>query len=152
MRAQLSLRARIAATCGVTAAIIGFVLVLIASRGAVPLAIGLGAAGGIVGALCGLLAARFATAPLRALSAATQAAANGRPEAVQTWQHAGGDLADLASAVDELAKELHAKELHATEQRDTLAELITAMADGVVFIDIAGSIRLINPAGRPLLH
>lgn len=104
--------------------------------------------------LAGLLAtpvtyllARRVTEPIARMKAAAEDFARGdfsrrAPTGLR------GELGDLAAALDNMATQLEARLRELAEEKAGLAGVLASMAEGVMVVDAAGHIRLINQAMR----
>jgi signal transduction histidine kinase len=90
------------------------------------------------------------TEPIVQLTKAMQAEAIGTASG-QLALHPDNELADLAATFEHLARSMRDEMALATEQRDTLAAVLTTMTDGVAVLSAKGNVRLANPALRELL-
>jgi PAS domain S-box-containing protein len=98
----------------------------------------------IVGALSGVLA--FAV--VRFFSAARAAARTAGGE--------GRETAFMAAAMEQAVSQLRTQERAMKERAEASerlsSEIIASMTSGVLVVDAAGEVRILNPAGRRLLH
>jgi two-component system phosphate regulon sensor histidine kinase PhoR len=62
-----------------------------------------------------------------------------------------GELSQLADALDHLARSLQATLGVLRQERDRIAGILSSMEEGVLFLDEAGKVVLVNPALRKML-
>jgi len=63
----------------------------------------------------------------------------------------GGELSQLGDALDHLARSLSTTLGDLREERDRIAGILSSMEEGVLFLDEAGKVVLVNPALRKML-
>lgn len=88
--------------------------------------------------------------PLSALTGAAKRMAAGDLE-VRARTQGRGELAQLGDALDQLARSLSSSLADLRQERDRIAGILSSMAEGVLFLDEAGKVVLINPALRKML-
>jgi two-component system phosphate regulon sensor histidine kinase PhoR len=96
---------------------------------------------------------RAITRPLQSMTQTAERLAKGDYE-VPVPQRAidsGGELGLLARTMMRMAGEVKAKVADLTEQRDLLEVVFAGLVEGVVVVDRAGKIVLVNDAAKPLL-
>ncbi len=62
-----------------------------------------------------------------------------------------GELSQLADALDHLARSLSTTLGDLRQERDRIAGILSSMEEGVLFLDEAGKVALVNPALRKML-
>ena len=93
---------------------------------------------------------RAATKPLQSMTRTAERLAKGDYEVVAPTD-AGGELGVLARAMMHMSGEVKSRVTQLTEQRDLLSVVVSGLVEGVVVVDPAGKIALVNDAARPLL-
>jgi two-component system phosphate regulon sensor histidine kinase PhoR len=88
--------------------------------------------------------------PLQAMTRTAERLARGEYE-VPTPPDAGGELGVLGHALSHMAREVKARVGELTAQRDLLSVVIGGLVEGVVVVDAAGAVVVVNDAARPLV-
>jgi two-component system, OmpR family, phosphate regulon sensor histidine kinase PhoR len=107
--------------------------------------LGLGAA-----ALLAVIASHLVSRSLRHLTEAAGRMAGGDLE-VRTPATGTDEVAALAHALNQLADNLSRSLREVREERDLLDRILSGMREGVLLLDGAGAIELVNPALREML-
>ncbi|MCG3148991.1 MAG: Alkaline phosphatase synthesis sensor protein PhoR [Verrucomicrobiae bacterium] len=91
--------------------------------------------------------ARRTTAPITAMRhmAARVAAGHFTDRAPE---HAGGEIGALAGALNSMSQQLETRVAELTSEKAHLAGILTGMTEGVLVVDAAGKVRLMNHALR----
>ncbi|MEO8700626.1 MAG: ATP-binding protein [Kofleriaceae bacterium] len=113
----------------------------------------------VVGFGCGFLGClllswifiRAITRPLQSMTRTAEKLAQGDYD-VPPPADAGGELGLLARAMSNMAGEVKARVGDLTHQRDLLSVVFGGLVEGVVVVDRAGKILLVNDAATPLLE
>lgn len=98
-----------------------------------------------------IILARVTTEPIRRLTEAARRLAAGELDAPIPMQ-GRDEVSVLARALHEMATRLHGHIRAVEDERSRLAAVLSHMADGLVMMDDAGLVRLINPAAERLLQ
>jgi two-component system phosphate regulon sensor histidine kinase PhoR len=116
-------------------------------RGLLALAglLGLGAA-----VVLAVVASHLVSRSLRHLTAAAGRMAAGDLE-VRTRADGSDEVANLGRALDRLADNLSHSLAEVREERDLLDRILTGMREGILLLDGAGAVELVNPALREML-
>lgn len=115
------------------------------SRLYVATVLGLGAAIAL-----GLIAAAFFVRPLRTMTRAAEALAQGNYE-VRIERGSPDEFGTLATTLNLLAAELRSKINELVRERDRLSAILAGMVEGVVVTDDRGVVVLANPSASKLL-
>jgi len=89
--------------------------------------------------------ARAVTRPLERLRTASRALASGSFAGVAAGG-GGSEVAELASAFNEMASRLHETMRSLHQERSRLEAMLASSRDAIVVLDSAGSVRYLNPA------
>jgi len=103
-----------------------------------------------VGAVLALGFARHVARPLVRLRDAAQAIARGERPAIDT--RGRDEVGDLARALRSLDETLSWRVGELERERSEMTALVASMAEGVIAVDGAGAVTLLNPASRRLLR
>ncbi|MBL9016109.1 MAG: HAMP domain-containing protein [Myxococcales bacterium] len=93
---------------------------------------------------------RAVTRPLQSMTRTAERMAKGDYD-VPPPTDAGGELGVLARAMVHMAGEVKARVTEITQQRDLLEVVFGGLVEGVVVVDRAGAVVLVNDAAKPLL-
>lgn len=63
-------------------------------------------------------------------------------------EHIGGEIGELASALNKMSQQLETRVAELTSEKAHLAGILSGMTEGVLVVDAAGKIRLMNTALR----
>lgn len=106
---------------------------------------------GVLGSLVlGVLLIRAITRPLASMTRTAERMAEG-DYAASAPTKAGGEMGVLANAMNKMAAEIRARIGELTEQRDMLSTVFGEMVEGVIVIDDAGKVVMVNAAAKPLV-
>ena len=109
---------------------------------------------GFVGALLlSALVLRAVVRPLQSMTRTAERLSRGDydvPPPVEAMA-AGGELAVLARSITHLAAEVKAKVADLTKQRDLMRGVVGTLVEGVIVLDPAGKVLLVNDAAQPLV-
>ncbi len=97
---------------------------------------------------------RAITRPIQAMTETAEKLAEGEYDvgAPQRALDSGGELGVLGRAMMRMAAEIKARVTDLTQQRDLLEVVFGGLIEGVLVVDHAGHIVLVNDAARPLLE
>jgi two-component system phosphate regulon sensor histidine kinase PhoR len=110
-----------------------------------------GSAFGLIGCLVlSWIFIRAITRPLQAMTHGAEKLARGDYE-VPLPIDSGGELGVLARAMNRMTGEVKARVGELTEQRDLLSVVVGGLVEGVVVVQRAGRIALVNDAAKPLI-
>lgn len=98
----------------------------------------------------GLAAAAFFVRPLRTMTAAAEALAQGNYD-VTIERGSPDEFGTLANTLNLLAAELRSKINELVRERDRLSAILAGMVEGVVVTDDCGVVVLANPSASKLL-
>jgi len=93
---------------------------------------------------------RAITRPLQSMTHTAERLAKGDYD-VPTPVDSGGELGLLARAMMHMAGEVKARVSDLTQQRNLLESVFAGLVEGVVVVDRAGKVVLVNDAAKPLL-
>lgn len=93
---------------------------------------------------------RAITRPLQSMTRTAERLAAGNYD-VPPPADAGGELGVLARTMMHMAGEVKARVGELTEQRDLLSVVVSGLVEGVVVVDRAGQVVLVNDSAKPLL-
>ena len=93
---------------------------------------------------------RAVTRPLQSMTRTAERMAKGDYD-VPPPTDAGGELGVLARAMVHMAGEVKARVTEITQQRDLLEVVFGGLVEGVVVVDRAGAVVLVNDAAKPLV-
>lgn len=93
---------------------------------------------------------RAVTRPLQSMTNTAERMAKGDYD-VPPPTDAGGELGVLARAMGHMAGEVKARVTEITQQRDLLGVVFGGLVEGVVVVDRAGAVVLVNDAAKPLV-
>jgi two-component system phosphate regulon sensor histidine kinase PhoR len=109
---------------------------------------------GFVGALLlSALVLRAVVRPLQSMTRTAERLSRGDydvPAPVEAMA-AGGELAVLARSITHLAAEVKARVADLTRQRDLMRGVVGTLVEGVIVLDPAGKVLLVNDAAQPLV-
>jgi two-component system phosphate regulon sensor histidine kinase PhoR len=88
--------------------------------------------------------------PLQAMTRTAERLARGEP-GVAAPPAAAGELGVLGRALAHMATEVEARVAELTAQRDLLTVVVGGLVEGVVVVDAAGAVVVVNAAARPLV-
>ena len=94
--------------------------------------------------------ARTTTAPIMRLTSMARSMADGRFDA-RLWLSSRDEVGELGRAFDQMADRLQETLGAITAERNRLAVILEAVADGLVIADRSGRILLLNPGAERLL-
>lgn len=103
-----------------------------------------------VSLLVAFLVVQMFSGRVRALTDAAQQMADGDLQ-VSAEVPGSGELAQLSRALDSLARNLSTTLADLKKQRDRMSGILSSMEEGVLFLDEAGRVALVNPALRSML-
>jgi two-component system phosphate regulon sensor histidine kinase PhoR len=110
-----------------------------------------GSAFGLLGCLLlSWIFIRAVTRPLQSMTRTAEKLAQGDYD-VPAPADAGGELGVLARAMMHMAGEVKSRIGELTQQRDLMSTVIGGLVEGVVVVDRAGAVALVNDAARPLV-
>lgn len=109
-----------------------------------------GSGGGLVALLCVAMAEYWARG-LRRLTVVVERMTAGDLDA-RIWTLHKGELGELAWAFNRMADKLQSQMKKRARERDRLNTVMHVMTDGVVILNKAGDVKLINPAAARLLN
>jgi two-component system, OmpR family, phosphate regulon sensor histidine kinase PhoR len=109
---------------------------------------------GFIGALVlSAIALRAIVRPLQSMTRTAARLAKGDYDVAPPAEavSAGGELAVLAHSLTHLAGEVKTRIGELTRQRDLLGGVVSTLVEGVIVLDAAGSVVLVNEAAEPLV-
>jgi two-component system phosphate regulon sensor histidine kinase PhoR len=109
-----------------------------------------GGAAVLLAVLLALLIAERTTSPVRRLTEVANRLASGDLTA-RLFPTTGDEVGQLAVAFNEMADQLQDQVVRLSTQRGRLTAVLEHMADGVLIVDEAGRVQLLNPAACRIL-
>jgi two-component system phosphate regulon sensor histidine kinase PhoR len=121
-----------------------------ASRSLANVLLAAGLAGLAASVAVGLVLARLARRPLRAIGRFAEAVASGGLDRRVRWRGAG-ELGRVAESLDRMADETARRIAEANAEKEQIQAVLAGMVEGVLVVNAAGRIVLANPRLREML-